>query len=101
MAIPKECEVLADQIAAWNCENVKELVVLIKKLQVLVNELEDGTRIEDLVNWSALPTATPVPEELHEYPVWAIDERGYALIGEDGVTVRSMVDVWETHNDNG
>ena len=41
-----------------------------------------GLRMEDLINFHQL-TARPVPEDLVKVPVYAMDRRGYCLMGKE------------------
>ncbi len=50
-------------------------------------------RADDYVRMDALPSA-PIPEEVDTgYPVWAVDKRGQALVGEGADEVESIEEV--------
>ena len=65
----------------WRCHMVFNGTVMAWDLQD-IKVLRDLIFESDDVDLSALPSAIPVPELISTYPVWAIDAKGQALVGQ-------------------
>jgi hypothetical protein len=66
------------QIFKWDGSDVRDLKRWIKELRELCDKI--GLNPRDLINFKKL-TATPVPEEIVKFPVYAFDRQGYCLTG--------------------
>jgi len=67
------------QIFKWDGNDVRDLRGWLRELREICEKI--GLHMEDLVNFSKL-TARPVPEDLAGVPVYAMDRRGYCLMGK-------------------
>ena len=67
------------QIFKWDGNDVRDLKRWLSELHEITEKI--GLHMEDLVNFQKL-TARPVPEDLVKIPVYAIDRRGYCLMGK-------------------
>ena len=67
------------QIFKWDGNDVRDLKRWVKELHEICEKV--GLRMEDLINFSRL-TGRPVPEDLVKVPVYAMDRRGYVLMGK-------------------
>jgi len=67
------------QIFKWDGNDVRDLKRWVKELKEICDKV--GLRMEDLINFSKL-TARPVPEDLAKVPIYAMDRRGYVLMGK-------------------
>lgn len=66
------------QIFKWDGSDVRDLKRWIKELRELCDKI--GLNPRDLINFKKL-TATPVPDEIVKFPVYAFDRQGYCLTG--------------------
>jgi hypothetical protein len=66
------------QIFKWDGNDVRDLRGWLRELREITEKI--GLHMEDLVNFQKL-TARPVPEDLAKVLVYAIDRRGYCLMG--------------------
>ena len=66
------------QVFKWDGADVRDLKRWIKELKEICDKI--GLNMRDLLNFKKL-TATPVPEELAKFPVYALDKQGYCLTG--------------------
>jgi hypothetical protein len=66
------------QIFKWDGSDVRDLKRWIIELREILDKI--GLNIRDLINFKKL-TATPVPDELMKFPVYALDKQGYCLTG--------------------
>ena len=54
---------------------------LIEELAEIERGLSEEQKLEDVVDMASLPSA-PIPPDIDtSYPVWAMDTRGYCLVG--------------------
>jgi hypothetical protein len=80
------------QIFKWDGNDVRDLKRWIQELSQICRKI--GLRMEDVVNFSKL-TAQPVPQDLLQFPVYAIDRKGYCLAGTGYDTVLHIDEVRE------
>jgi len=89
--LDRAARIIAREVRAWDTEDISELVELLTRLDDLVERAERWG--EEYVDMVALPSA-PIPEEVDTgYPVWAVDKRGQALVGEGADEVESIEEV--------
>jgi hypothetical protein len=89
--LDRAARIIAREVRAWDTEDVARLVELLTKLDETADRAD--RRADDYVRMDALPSA-PIPEEVDtSYPVWAVDKRGQALVGEGADEVESIEEV--------
>ncbi|MFA7121571.1 MAG: hypothetical protein WC277_08805, partial [Bacilli bacterium] len=89
--LDRAARIIAREVRAWDTEDVARLVELLTKLDETADRAD--RKAEDYVRMDALPSA-PIPEEVNTgYPVWAVDKRGQALVGEGADEVESIEEV--------
>lgn len=93
--LDRAARIVAREIRAWDTQEIGVLVGLLMALDDLIGHAgaDQGWRREDFVRMEALPSATPVPDDLVEYPVWAVDQQGMALVGEGADDVEEVGEV--------
>lgn len=77
--LERDAYMLLYQIFKWDMNDVRDLRGWIRDFNHVCKTI--GYRPEDLLNLSRL-TATPVPEDIVRYPVYAVDKHGYCLCGK-------------------
>lgn len=89
--LDRAARIIAREVRAWDTEDVARLVELLTKLDETADRAD--RRADDYVRMDALPSA-PIPEGVDtSYPVWAVDKRGQALVGEGADEVESIEEV--------
>jgi hypothetical protein len=68
-----------DLIAAWNARDINELKEYIDVLTIIASE--QGRKVDDIVDFSSLPSAYDVPDGWSTYPIWSIDAGLNCLVG--------------------
>lgn len=77
----------AAAIQAWDKQDVRDLREMLRTARELDADAGGDGQFIDM---SALPTA-PIPEDVDtSYPVWALDEQGYALVGDDADQIETL-----------
>jgi hypothetical protein len=87
-------EKLAQQIKSWNKNNIHDLK---RQLDELKNELNYDEELSDYLDVTSLPSY-PIPESRYDlagYPIWAIDEAGFCLVGETLESVEHIAEILE------
>ncbi|HJJ89158.1 MAG TPA: hypothetical protein O0Y05_03580 [Methanocorpusculum sp.] len=77
--LERDAYMLLYQIFKWDMNDVRDLRGWIRDFNHVCKTI--GYRPEDLLNMRRL-TATPVPEDVANYPVYAVDKHGYCLCGK-------------------
>ncbi len=89
--LDRAARIIAREIRAWDTEDISRLVELLTRLDEIADRAD--RRAEDCVRMDSLPSA-PIPEGVDTaYPVWAVDKRGQALVGEGADEVESIEEV--------
>lgn len=88
-----EKSTLVEKIKNWNQKNISDLQEWLLDLDELCCADPDGDRLEELVDLSELPSSGNFDKpdnniDLSSYPVWAIDDDGYCLVGDDAFDYR-------------
>ena len=81
---------IAADIRAWDKIDVTDLRALLDDLSACRDD--DGAPIDTqgYIDMSDLPTAD-IPDDIDEsYPIWAIDESGYVLCGDNADAVMTL-----------
>lgn len=81
----------ADAIRRWDRKDIHHLVELLAVLDDLSNRID--RQAEDYVTMSNLPSAPIPPGVDTAYPVWALDAKGMALVGEGADEVEPIKEV--------
>jgi hypothetical protein len=77
----RDPETLAAQIKAWDLHDVRQLRDLLVLFEACRDEFGGHINVQRYVDFSNLPSAL-IPDDIDTgYPVWAMDVRGYALVG--------------------
>jgi predicted Zn-ribbon and HTH transcriptional regulator len=91
--LDRAARIIAREIRAWDTEDIYRLVDLLKKLDEIVDRADGRVEVQDYVRMDWLPSA-PIPEGVDtDYPVWAVDKRGMALVGPGADEVESVEEV--------
>jgi len=91
--LDRAARIIAREVRAWDTEDISELVELLARLDAIGDRADRRVGAEDYVRMDALPSA-PIPEGVDtSYPVWAVDKRGMALVGEGADEVESVEEV--------
>lgn len=90
-------ENLINQIDSWDCKDVRALLALIEKAASI---REDGYDYLDPIDLSGLPSSEKYTEAIPvhvwlTYPVWAIDDKGFCLVGECACDIEHITIVLE------
>ena len=89
--LDRAARIIAQEIRAWDTEDVSWLVELLTKLDETADRADQSA--EDYVRMDALPSA-PIPGGVDTgYPVWAVDKHGQALVGEGADEVESIEEI--------
>lgn len=88
--LDRAARIIAREIRAWDTEDISRLVEMLARLDEIADRA--GRKAEDYVRMSSLPSA-PIPKEVLEYPVWAIDKQGMALVGPGADEIESVEEV--------
>lgn len=89
--LDRAARIIAWEVRAWDTEDVTRLVELLTRLDEITDRAD--RRAEDYVRMDSLPSA-PIPEGVDTaYPVWAVDQRGQALVGPGADEVESIEEV--------
>lgn len=93
--LDRAARIVAREIRAWDTQEIGVLVGLLMALDDLIGHAgaDQGWCREDFVRMESLPSATPVPYDLIGYPVWAVDQQGMALVGEEADDVEEVEEV--------
>lgn len=85
---------IAEWILYWNKCNIHELQGAIKELQTLCNKWEyDLSRFIKIEN---LPS-NYIPSMVTTYPIWAMDNFGGCLVGNDLSDIEQIEDILRDH----
>lgn len=82
-----------EKIMDWN----KQDITVLRDLIAEQNKILANSEVPELeeVDLSDLPSAVEVPEIISDYPVWAIDVKGRALVGAGLDEIESLSKVLE------
>ena len=78
--LERDAYMLLYQIFKWDTNDVRDLRSWVRDFNHVCKTI--GYLPEDLLNLSRM-TATPVPEDVVRYPVYAVDKHGYCLCGKN------------------
>lgn len=78
--LERDAYMLLHQIHQWDMNDVRDLRNWVRDFKEVCNTI--GYRIEDLINFSKL-SPYPIPEDVKNYPVYAIDKHNYCLCGKN------------------
>jgi hypothetical protein len=82
--MPRTAQTIANDIAAWDRQNITVLRDLIAELSAACEDTEE------FIDMSALPTAA-IPTDIDTtFPVWAVDVHGNALVGNDARDIQTL-----------
>lgn len=70
-------EELKTAIENWDRDDIKELLQLLRDLESVI---EEPMKLDQVVDMTDLPSM-PIPNGLEMYPIWAMDQSGYCLVG--------------------
>lgn len=79
---------LVEFIRTWDKENVIELKDAIEA----VFRMDENA--DQIIDMSDLPTE-PIPDGLETYPIWAMDKKGYCLVGDAADSIEHISDIQE------
>lgn len=75
----------AGEVAAWDKQDITVLRDIVAQV---------GDNPEELgIDMADLPSAIPVPDQIADYPVWAIDAMGQALVGAAADEVENLSEI--------
>lgn len=63
-----------------NHEDIRDLHGLLHTLKQYLNLIQRIEKVKDFVDMSILSSESVLPG-LEEYPIWAMDKKGYCLVG--------------------
>ena len=96
--LDRAARIIAREVRAWDTEDVARLVELLTRLDETADRADRGAG--DYVQMDALPSA-PIPEGVDtSYPVWAVDQRGQALVGEGADAVENIEEIRAWYEDH-
>lgn len=85
--LDRAARIIAREIRSWDTEDISQMVEMLTKLDEIADRA--GRKAEDYVRMNSLPSA-PIPEEVMGYPVWAVDQKGMALVGPGADEIESI-----------
>jgi hypothetical protein len=85
--LDRAARIIAREIRAWDTEDISQMVEMLTKLDEIADRAD--RKAEDYVRMNSLPSA-PIPEEVVGYPVWAVDQKGMALVGPEADEIESI-----------
>ena len=90
--LERDTYMLLFQIYQWDASDVRDLRNWIVELTDVCKTI--GYRIEDLLRLDNL-TASPVPEDIKLFPVYAVDAHNYCLCGSHADEIRHIDEIRE------
>lgn len=70
------------RIHKWDCKDIKVLKSAISEWSKLKSDAEKNDwHFHNDIDWSNLPSCDLAPDLDTSYPVWAMDEQGFCLVG--------------------
>lgn len=87
---------LINQIDLWNCKNVDELLALIEEANAIRGDDYDYVVPIEIELLNTSEKYLDIPDHLWgSYPIWAIDDNGYCLVGETALEIEHISTILE------
>lgn len=101
-ALYKEICTLSQEIQNWDKDDLYYLMRDIKQLNQLIldynfcdwSENYPDTDKDHWIDLNEIPSE-PVPDEVSGYPVWLVDKKGFALVGEAADEIEQLSEILE------
>lgn len=89
----RNADTIAAEIRNWDMADIRVLRDLISEINALRDEHGDQIDVQSYIDGSDLPTAD-IPADIDtSYPVWAVDESGLALTGDDMTEIETLDEI--------
>ena len=79
-------------IKSWDKKNIHELKTMLDELSELIEQLETNCGVEQYIDFSDLPSEE-FDNNLAGYPIWAMDKKGFCLVGTDLSDIESIEEI--------
>jgi len=83
---------LINRVNTWNHEDIRELKDILDQIPEVLASAGKAPRAADVIDYSDLPTE-PIPAGVETYPVWAMDKRGFCLVGAAADSIEHISEI--------